>query len=85
MNAKLVAQGRVDDLASTVVHESRHLIDDVAGKLSNFSLRRGEFRAHAQELLFEFAIGRGRLNHAYQTGGFTEVGRVIELLYPGVR
>ncbi|MEZ6136732.1 MAG: hypothetical protein R3C53_17690 [Pirellulaceae bacterium] len=42
-----------------------------------------EFRAHAQELLFEFAIGRGSLYNAYQTGGFT-VGRMIEFLYPGV-
>ncbi len=85
VNSKLVANGKIDELASTIVHESRQVIDDLAEKLSRFTLRRGEFRAFAQQLEFEFAIGRGRLFNAYREGGFTEVGRLIEYLYPGVR
>jgi hypothetical protein len=84
VNAKLVANHNIDEIAITIVHESQHLADDVAGRLMGFSTTRAELRAHSQRLFFEWAIGRGHLFNSYEQGGYSGLRRLIVRNYPSL-
>ena len=76
LNSNLAWVDQADKLASTLVHEARHLADDSSGLLGRIirskgygvALERGEFRAHAEQLFFELGRGRGEFYSSWNEG-----------------